>query len=133
MKKNKNSNRAPGETDRMIGERLRLLRMERGMSQTELGQALGGLSFQQIQKYEHGTNRIGSGRLSEIVKILRTDYDYMFGDKGTGKKIKTNTAINDFLMSRQGKMLLEAMIKICDPEKRRAVISLARQLAGTRD
>ena len=117
----------------MIGQRLRLIRMERGMSQTELGQALGGLSFQQIQKYEHGTNRIGSGRLSEIVKILKTDYDYMFGGNGIGKKIKTNTAINDFLMSRQGKMLLKAMIKIRDPEKRRAVISLARQLAGIRD
>ena len=65
------------ELDAEIGRRLREARVVRGMSQTELGDALG-ITFQQIQKYEKGLNRIGSGRLFKISRILRVPVTYFY-------------------------------------------------------
>lgn len=65
------------ELDAEIGRRLREARIVRGMSQTDLGQALG-ITFQQIQKYERGLNRIGSGRLFKISRILRLPVTYFY-------------------------------------------------------
>lgn len=65
------------ELDAEIGRRLREARIVRGMSQTELGDALG-ITFQQIQKYEKGLNRIGSGRLFKISRILRLPVTYFY-------------------------------------------------------
>lgn len=67
----------PHPTDVHVGRRVRAARMAKGMSQTSLGNALG-LSFQQIQKYENGSNRIGSSRLWDISLILDTPVDFFF-------------------------------------------------------
>lgn len=70
--KRKNSNqRGSGEIDAEIGQRLRLLRVERGLSQDWVAQHLG-VSFQQVQKYERGVNRISAGRITQLAKLLKT-------------------------------------------------------------
>ena len=61
-----------------IGMRIRLRRLELGISQQKLGKALG-VTFQQIQKYEQGTSRISGGRLSELCRVLQVDPNYLFG------------------------------------------------------
>ena len=77
--------RSSTPADALIGNRLRQRRLEMHVSQTELGAQLG-ISFQQIQKYEKGANRLGVGRLSQIAAILKTDIAYFMGDLGDGKK-----------------------------------------------
>jgi transcriptional regulator with XRE-family HTH domain len=72
------SNRSANKADTEIGRRLRLLRIERGLSQDELGSQLG-ISFQQVQKYEKGTNRMSAGRLAEVAKILKTSPHDLIG------------------------------------------------------
>lgn len=81
MRKSKRGNaRAGNATDVEVGRRIRVVRLERGMSQIELGQELG-LSFQQVQKYEKGTNRISCGRLVEIAEKLETTPHQLIGWK----------------------------------------------------
>ena len=69
----------PHPTDVHVGQRAREARVAKGMTQTDLGDALG-LSFQQVQKYEKGTNRIGSSRLWEICKVLAQPITFFFED-----------------------------------------------------
>jgi len=69
------------EADRVIGGRISAIRAAQGLSQTALGQALG-VSFQQVQKYEKGRNRIGAGRLQEIAKFLGVDAAAFYSDPG---------------------------------------------------
>jgi transcriptional regulator with XRE-family HTH domain len=71
MKKKRNNQRSTGDLDAEIGQRIRLLRVERGLSQEGVGQHLG-VSFQQVQKYEKGTNRLSAARLTELAKLLKT-------------------------------------------------------------
>jgi transcriptional regulator with XRE-family HTH domain len=73
--------RGPGKEDLQIGGRLRALRMDRGLSQDELGQQVG-VSFQQIQKYEKGMNRVSASRLNQIATILKTTTDELSGFNG---------------------------------------------------
>src|SRR5262245_29735986 len=69
--------------DREVGRRLKLRRVEIDMSQTAVADALG-LSFQQIQKYEKGHNRIGAGRLLQIAKLLKVPVSFFYGEKQSG-------------------------------------------------
>src|SRR5258708_26170085 len=71
--------KSPNSTDKHVGSRVRMRRMMLEMSQTELGNDIG-LTFQQVQKYEKGTNRIGAGRLHEISRILRVPISFFFDD-----------------------------------------------------
>jgi transcriptional regulator with XRE-family HTH domain len=69
--------KSPNATDKHVGARVRMRRLMLGMSQTELGEAVG-LSFQQIQKYEKGTNRIGAGRLQQLAHVLHVPIHFFF-------------------------------------------------------
>ena len=69
--------KAPNDTDKHVGSRVRMRRMILGMNQTALGDALG-LTFQQVQKYEKGTNRIGASRLQHIAQILKVPVSFFF-------------------------------------------------------
>jgi transcriptional regulator with XRE-family HTH domain len=73
--------------DRLVGQRVRLLRLSRGLSQTQLATALG-LSFQQVQKYESATNRISASRLFEIAKVFEVEIGDLFAD-AAGLKVKS--------------------------------------------
>jgi ribosome-binding protein aMBF1 (putative translation factor) len=71
--------RRPGRFDRAVGARIRDARQRAGLSQTKLGDALG-LTFQQVQKYEHGTNRVAPSRLIVIARTLERPIGYFFGE-----------------------------------------------------
>jgi transcriptional regulator with XRE-family HTH domain len=70
-------NKSANPIDRHVGARIRMQRMVRGLSQTELGKAVG-VTFQQVQKYEKGVNRVGASRLQQIANVLKVKPDFFF-------------------------------------------------------
>lgn len=111
--------------DVRIGKAVRLRRKALGVSQTELAQALG-LSFQQLQKYENGVNRISASKLFEISQHLRMRAGDFF-DETSGE-----TTLNGFLRTPQGVQLIDIFTRIENPEVRRKLLELMRSLAGER-
>lgn len=132
----KNARRA-NPIDAHVGSRVRLRRMLLGMSQERLAEQLG-LTFQQVQKYEKGINRIGASRLYELAQLLNVGVDFFYEDAPVGNAhhgapgFADPTGENyivDFLNSREGLELNRAFTRITDPKVRRAVIELVRSLA----
>lgn len=125
--------KSPSPIDRHIGSRIRARRTLIGMSQEKLGEALG-LTFQQVQKYEKGTNRVGSGRLQEIGDILGVPVTYFFEGQEGERKAKEGSPIvqeiEDFLSQKDSIELLSAFNAITDPAVRRALVNMARASAG---
>lgn len=105
-----------------------------GMSQERLAAELG-LTFQQVQKYEKGQNRIGAGRLYEIAKALDTSIQYFFEDiddsDGLPETVEDDEAraIHRFIATPEGAELVIAFARIKDPATRRRVSDLVRSLA----
>jgi transcriptional regulator with XRE-family HTH domain len=134
----KNSRR-PNPIDIHVGGRVRMRRMLLGMSQEKLGELLG-LTFQQIQKYEKGTNRIGASRLFELSRILAVPVQYFYdeapsigaadGQEGFAEQSGTGTEyVVDFVGSREGIELNRAFLRITNPKVRRSIVELVRSLA----
>jgi transcriptional regulator with XRE-family HTH domain len=126
--------KAPNHVDRHVGSRVRLRRMLLGLSQEKLGQALG-LTFQQVQKYEKGTNRIGASRLQQIAQFLKVDISYLFeglsGEKQSSGFAEEGTAfVMDFLNSSEGLQLNRAFARIKDARVKRRLIALINALAN---
>jgi transcriptional regulator with XRE-family HTH domain len=132
--------RRSNSIDVHVGGRVRLRRMMLGMSQEKLGESLK-LTFQQVQKYEKGINRIGAGRLLELARVLGVPVDFFYqdapgstggdhGSVGFAEDGQPASYIVDFLGSRDGLDLNKAFVRIADPKVRRAVIELVRSLAG---
>jgi transcriptional regulator with XRE-family HTH domain len=113
--------------DCVVGNRIRARRMEQRVSQQELGKALG-LSFQQVQKYENGTNRVSVGRLQEIADFLKADVPFFMTGLGGNGKQPIVSPFARFLATKEGAEIIEAMLKIDKPALRRTVIDIARQL-----
>ncbi len=122
-----------------VGARVRMRRMLLGMSQEKLGELLG-LTFQQVQKYEKGINRIGASRLYEISKVLDVSVQYFY-DQAPGGDAQCAAAegfaessgesyVADVLSSRDGLQLNKAFARISDPRVRRSIVDLVRSLAG---
>jgi transcriptional regulator with XRE-family HTH domain len=129
--------RKPNPMDIHVGSRVRLRRMVIGMSQEKLGERMS-LTFQQIQKYEKGTNRIGASRLFQLSQILDVPVQFFFEDApvaiaGRGAagfaESKTEAYLLDFLNSRDGLELNRAFVKITDPKVRKRVVELVRALS----
>ena len=129
--------RKPNPVDIHVGSRVRLRRTMSGMSQEKLGDSVG-ISFQQIQKYEKGTNRIGASRLLQIATVLSTPISLFFEgapgassdpQSGFAGSASTNYVV-DFLSSSEGLQLNRAFVKIPDQKVRRKLIELARVLAN---
>lgn len=132
--------RKPNPIDIHVGSRVRLRRTMSGMSQEKLGDALG-ITFQQIQKYEKGANRIGASRLQQISNVLNTPISFFFEDApgtpsnseaGFSETSSTNYVV-DFLSSSEGLQLNRAFVKIEDPKVRRKLVELAKALANEED
>ncbi|HET7408960.1 MAG TPA: helix-turn-helix transcriptional regulator [Paracoccaceae bacterium] len=128
--------RSADEVDAHVGRRLRRRRMALGISQEHLGQALG-LTFQQIQKYEKGQNRIGAGRLYRIAIILSVPVQYFFDGLGADAPIPNGGAVPDseiqaFVTSPEGRALSSGFVRIDDPVVRRRIIELIATLARDR-
>ena len=105
-------------------------RMVRGVSQTDLGDAVG-VTFQQIQKYENGSNRVSASRLQQIADALEVTPEFFFEEE-TKRGIrgpKDLAVIDDFILSRDGIALSRAFTKITDAKMRRRIVSLVEELA----
>lgn len=116
--------------DALVGARLRSRRKQLKMSQERLGKEIG-VSFQQVQKYENGTNRIGAGRLAEISKVLDVPVAYFFTGNSAATASDGERADARAILSEPGATeLLQAYAQITSLALRGAVVRLARDLAG---
>lgn len=126
----------PNPIDIHVGSRIRLRRTMLGMSQEKLGESLG-ITFQQVQKYEKGTNRVGASRLQNIASILNVPVSFFFEDAPddsaasatSGLEENSSTYVVSFLSSSEGLQLNRAFVKIADPKVRRRIIDLVKSLA----
>ncbi len=128
--------KVPNPIDVHVGSRVRLRRMLVGMSQEKLGEMLG-LTFQQIQKYEKGANRIGASRLYQIAQILGVDVEFFFDDMPDGNKSKKSKGFSegqsspyvmDFVSSSEGLQLNRSFTRISDPKIRKRLLELVKSL-----
>jgi len=129
--------KAPNPIDKHVGSRVRMRRMMLAMSQEKLGDALG-LTFQQVQKDEKGTNRIGASRLQQISGILQVPVAFFFegapdlaGARPSGARDAPSPAyVSDFLATSDGLALTKAFMRITDAKLRRRIVDLVEQIAG---
>jgi transcriptional regulator with XRE-family HTH domain len=132
----KENKKSPNPTDIHVGSRIRMRRNILGMSQEKLGESLG-ITFQQIQKYEKGTNRVGASRLQAIASILDVPVAFFFAEvpgresaldglsEGDGSRF-----VIDFVNSGEGLQLNRAFARIADAKVRRKVVELVKALAS---
>ena len=129
--------KAPDPIDRHVGSRVRMRRMMLSMSQEKLGDALG-LTFQQVQKYEKGANRIGASRLQHIASILQVPVSFFYegspastheAPRGMGEA-PSPAYVSDFLATSDGLALTKAFVRIKDSKLRRRIVDLVEQIAS---
>jgi transcriptional regulator with XRE-family HTH domain len=130
--------KVPNPIDRHVGSRVRMRRILLGMSQEKLGDALG-LTFQQIQKYEKGTNRIGASRLQQISTTLNVPPSFFFDGApvhdAPGRaefavaEEASSSYVLDFIATSEGLNLNRAFARIQDPKVRKRIIDLVASLA----
>jgi transcriptional regulator with XRE-family HTH domain len=130
------SSRRANPIDVHVGSRVRLRRMLLGMSQEKLGEQLG-LTFQQIQKYEKGINRIGASRLFDLSQVLAVPVQFFYEELATGSNRSAGFGERpaesyavEFLGSREGLELNKAFARITDSRVRRSIVDLVRAFAG---
>ena len=128
--------KAPNPIDKHVGSRVRMRRMMLGMSQEKLGNNLG-LTFQQVQKYEKGTNRIGASRLQQISQILQVSVSFFFEGAPTNANAVHTDGMNeapspayvsDFLATSDGLSLTKAFVRIKKPKLRRRIVHLVQEI-----
>ena len=125
----------PNPVDRHVGSRVRMRRIMLGMSQEKLGEGLG-LTFQQIQKYEKGTNRNGASRIQQISEILQVPVSFLFeGSPGLSESADpfgtapSPTYIADFLATTEGLALVRAFTRIPEIKLRRSIVDMVELIA----
>jgi transcriptional regulator with XRE-family HTH domain len=131
--------KATNPIDRHVGSRVRMQRMMLGMSQEKLGEAIG-LTFQQVQKYEKGTNRISASRLQHIAHTLNVSVAFFFEgapglpgtSDGTDAVAPPPAHVVDFLATSSGLALTRAFMRIEDVTLRRSIIRLVEEIGGDR-
>jgi transcriptional regulator with XRE-family HTH domain len=122
----------PNPVDKHVGSRVRMRRKILAMSQEKLGDALG-LTFQQVQQYEKGTNRIGASRLQHIAHILQVPVAFFF--EGVPDQAKAGLAtspdyVSEFVATSDGLALMKAFTKIKDSKVRRHIVGLVEEIAS---
>ena len=129
------STKAPNPVDKHVGSRVRMRRIMLGMSQEKLGEALG-LTFQQVQKYEKGTNRVAASRIQQICEILKVPVSFLFEGSTTDiskavdlSEVPSPAYVSDFLATSQGLALTRAFTRITDAKLRRSIVTLVEQIA----
>lgn len=129
--------RRPNPMDAHVGSRVRLRRMVLGLSQEKLGELLG-LTFQQVQKYEKGVNRIGASRLFDLSHVLGVPIQFFYDGASSGQPVmpapgmaeQSESYTADMIGSRDGLELNKAFARINDARVRRAIVELVKTLAG---
>lgn len=132
----------PNPVDVHVGTKVRERRTLLGLSQEKLGEALG-LTFQQVQKYERGTNRVSASRLYDLCHVLDTDMNYFFEDLpeevasqapnragGLAESAQQNNGKDDPLNKRETLELVRAYYRIQDPELRRRLFEMTKALGS---
>jgi transcriptional regulator with XRE-family HTH domain len=127
--------KAPNPIDQHVGSRVRMRRLMLAMSQEKLGFALG-LTFQQVQKYEKGMNRIGASRLQQISHILQVPVAFFFegapnalAPQGSASALSI-AEIDDFISDSEGLRLIRAFMRIDNATLRRRIVMLVQEIAG---
>ena len=129
-----------GPIDELVGRNIRIFRKAKGLSQARLG-SLVGVTFQQIQKYEKGANRIGAGRLQQLSAILQVPVAFFFDGQRPATAVLTTGSPSDALptseldrclTSSEGLALIKAFTRIKDAEIRRRIVNLAAEIANQR-
>ena len=120
----------PDPVDMLVGRNIKLHRLAKAMSQEDLAHKLG-LTFQQLQKYERGINRVGGGRLFRIASILGIEISAFF----EGAERPDRTQVDDFsplnlIADPQSFRLAQAFSRITDPEMRRTLVGLIEKIAA---
>ena len=129
----KPSPRSANPIDEHVGARMRLRRQVIGMSQEKLGEALG-VTFQQVQKYERGTNRVSASRLFQLAKVFEVPVGFFYEGLGSGHdgevaEGEQTPIVYDFIRSPEGVALAMAVSEIRDTSVRRQLVDLARTIA----
>ena len=125
----------PDPIDTHVGNSVRVRRMLIGISQQKLGEHLG-ITFQQVQKYEKGTNRISASRLQEIARILKVSVAHFFKDApggGAGQVAggaEKTYGVVDFLSTTEGIRLNKAFVRIKDAKLRHRLVDLVKAIVG---
>jgi transcriptional regulator with XRE-family HTH domain len=129
----------PNPTDKHVGSRVRMRRLVLGMSQSKLADAIG-LTFQQVQKYEKGTNRMGASRLMQIAQVLQVPVPFFFeggpsvSSLPKGKTMAPSTAyVSEFLSTTDGLTLTKAFMQIKNVKLRRCIVDLIGQIADSHE
>jgi len=129
------TNGTPHQIDIHVGNRLRARRLVLGLSQEKLGERLG-ITFQQIQKYEKGNNRVSASKLQAAAEVLGVPISYFFEDHDVAAPdglVREADEIGTFLLSRDGVSLNRAFTSIKDKRVRQTIITLAKALANADD
>src|SRR6516225_7382445 len=131
--------KAPNPIDQHVGRRVRMRRKMLAMSQEKLAAALG-LSFQQVQKYEKGANRIGASRLQQMSHILQVPVEFFFegapnalAPHGSNGGALSTAQIDDFVSGSEGLRLIRAFMRIDNAALRRRIVMLVQEIAGDDD
>jgi transcriptional regulator with XRE-family HTH domain len=124
----------PNPIDTHVGSRVRMRRMMLGMSLEKLGEAFG-LTFQQVQKYEKGMNRMGASRLQQAADILGVTVPFFFegGESGPYKpdgSALSPAYIDDFVSSEDGLRIIKAFMRIARPAVRHRIVDVVQEIAG---
>src|SRR5712671_4681311 len=122
--------KVPNPVDKHVGSRVRMRRMMLGMSQEKLGDVLG-LTFQQVQKYEKGTNRISASKLHHISQILQVPVPFFFEGVpgGVDGAAESPSYVNEFLATSDGLALTKAFMRIENAKLRRLIVHLVEDCA----
>jgi len=128
--------KAPNPIDKHVGRRVRMRRKMLAMSQEKLAAALG-LTFQQVQKYENGTNRMGASRLRQMSDILQVPVEFFFegaptasAPHGSNRSALSMADIDDFVSNSDGLRLIGAFLRIDNAALRRRIVMLVQEIAG---
>jgi transcriptional regulator with XRE-family HTH domain len=131
--------KVPNPVDKHVGSRVRMRRLILSMSQEKLGDLLG-LTFQQVQKYEKGTNRISASRLQQISNILQVPVPFFFegvphlsGHSGGTREAPSPAYVSDFLATSDGLALVKAYVRLKNNKLRRTITALVGQIADEDD
>lgn len=131
--------KSPNPIDKHVGSRVRMRRMMVNMSQEKLGEKLG-ITFQQIQKYEKGTNRIGASRLQQIANVLGVPVGFFFegapvpdGSAKGFSEAASPAYVSDFLATSDGLALTKAFMKVTDSKVRRRIVDLVEAMVAEHD
>jgi transcriptional regulator with XRE-family HTH domain len=125
--------KTPNPIDKHVGSRLRMRRLMLGMSQEKLAEAFG-LTFQQVQKYEKGANRMGASRLQQAAQILDVSVPFFFegapGGYKLGEDAPSTAYVDEFVSSPEGLRLVKAFMRIARPGVRHRIVNVVQEIAA---